>query len=123
MPAAGSSGAAPKVTSIGHGSGIGAPTPRAIAKPGTARRLGDDTSETGGPAGTAPGCHEAPALESAVPPAPAWPRPAVVEPTTGGGTGAGATRPVDTELAELDPPVPVALPPSEDLQPTAPPGH
>src|SRR5207237_610579 len=75
--------------------------------------LPDAASDTVEPVGTVPGCQVTVAVPSSDETAPATPACAAAEPGVAAGTGAAATTPVTTGAAAVEPPLPVAVTPSE----------
>src|SRR5258708_684718 len=107
-------GAFVNATSTGHGNCVTAgETARTIAGP-------DVLSETVDPNGIAPGCHVTVACPSVVTTAPASAGCATAAPTTAAGTGAAATGAVVVAVADVEPPLPVAVTTSEIVAPMSP---
>ena len=77
-------------------------------------------SETVEPNGIAPGCHVTVACPSAETTAPASAGCATAEPGTAAGTGAATTGAVVVAVAEVEPPLPVAVTTSEIVEPMSP---
>ena len=120
MPGTASAGAFGYWTSIGHGSGAGAPKLSLTEVPLSERWLVASTRPTAAWLGSAPGCQVAVATPVTVVTAPACPACAIVLSIAGAGTGAATIVAVGAAVAEPAPPLPIAVTVSEITKPMSP---